>query len=72
MQVVVFDKFFKCLYHLTNIPNDWHFDKIHELLGLTHNPNEYQAIRLTDYDQLCTDYYTYDNGRLRLTDSICD
>lgn len=69
MQVIIFDKFFKCLYHLKNIPNNWHFDKIHQLLELTHKPNEYQAIRLADYSELCTDYYTYKDGNLILTGS---
>ena len=72
MQVVVFDKFFKCCYHLQNIPRDWHFDKIAELLELTHNPAEYQAIRLADTDEFCTDYYTYKDGKLMLTGTNCE
>ena len=66
MQVVVFDKFFKCIYRLHNIPNDWHFDKIHALLELTHKPSEYQAIRFADYEDLCIDDYVYKSGELKL------
>lgn len=72
MQVIVFDKFFKCIYRLKNIPNDWHFDKIAELLELSHNPSEYQAIRLPDYDQLCIDEYVYKNNVLMLSGSDCN
>jgi hypothetical protein len=71
MQVVIFDKFFKCIYRLRNIPNDWHFDKIATLLDLKHNPSEYQAIRLADYEELCTDNYIYKNNELVLTGSDC-
>ncbi len=72
MQVVIFDKFFKCIYRLRNIPNDWHFDKIAKLLDLKHNPSEYQAIRLADYEELCTDNYIYKNNELVLTGSNCN
>ena len=71
MQVVVFDKFFKCIYHLKNIPRDWNFLQVHEALELTHPANQYQAIRLADTDQICTDTFTYWNGKLILTDSDC-
>ena len=71
MQVIVFDKFFKCIYRLRNIPNDWHFDKVHQLLELSHSPNEYQAIRFADHEELCIDEYIYKDNSLKLTDSNC-
>lgn len=72
MQVIVFDKFFKCLYKLKNIPNDWNFLQVAEALKLSHEPNKYQAIRLPDYEVFCTDNYEYKNGKLMLTDSECN
>ena len=64
MQVVVFDKFFKCLYHLQNIPNDWNFKQVGELLELQHPYNEYQAFRLHDADEFYIDNYIYKDGEL--------
>lgn len=72
MQVIVFDKFFHCIYRLRNIPRDWHFDKIAELLDLKHDPSEYQAFRMEDHSQLCVDDYIYKDEELQLTDSFCD
>lgn len=72
MQVIVFDKFFKCIYRLWNIPKDWHFDKIAKLLELNHAPNEYQAIRLMNTDELCIDDYVYNNDKLLLTSTNYD
>ena len=71
MQVIIFDKFFKCLYRLRDIPNDWHFDKVHKLLELKHKPSDYQAIRLADFDDFCTDDYVWDGENLKLTCSDC-
>lgn len=67
MQVVVFDKFFKCVYHLKNIPRDWHFDKVHKLLDLQHPANEYQAFRLADYDELFIDTYFYEKDSNKIS-----
>lgn len=71
MQVIVFDKFFKCLYKIKNVPNDWHFDTVAKLLGLEHNPSEYQAIRLADSKQWCTEEYVYKDGEFKLTEENC-
>lgn len=71
MQVIVFDKFFKCIYRLRNIPRDWHFTKIAELLELQHKPSEYQAIRLPDYQEMCIDDYIYSDNKLKLTSTNC-
>ncbi len=72
MQVIVFDKFFKCVYRLKNVPNDWHFDKVAEVLELSHPANEYQAIRFADYEQLCIDDYVYEDEKLKLINTNCN
>lgn len=71
MQVVVFDKFFKCIYRLRNIPRDWNFKQVADALELTHNPKEYQAIRFADHEEVCMDEYVYSDGRLKLTSTNC-
>lgn len=71
MQVVVFDKFFKCAYRLHNIPEDWNFLQVAKLLELPHPANEYQAIRFSEYDEFCIDDYVYENERLKLTSCNC-
>lgn len=72
MQVIVFDKFFKCIYRLRNIPRDWNFLQVAKLLDLQHPANEYQAIRLDDSAEFCIDDYVYENERLKLTDCNCN
>ena len=72
MQVIVFDKFFKCIYRLRNVPRDWNFLQVAKALELTHNPSEYQAIRFADSDQLCIDDYVYKDNELKLTGSNCE
>ena len=72
MQVIIFDKFFKCLYRLKNIPNDWNFKQVAEAMELSHPANQYQAIRLADFDEFCTDEYVYKDGKLMLTSSNCE
>ena len=71
MQVVVFDKFFKCAYRLHNVPEDWNFVKVAEALELTHDPREYQAIRFAEYSEFCIDDYEYKDGQLLLTSCGC-
>lgn len=71
MQVIVFDKFFKCAYRLHNIPRDWNFLQVAELLDLQHPAKEYQAIRLMDDTEFCIDDYVYEDERLKLTSSNC-
>lgn len=71
MQVIVFDKFFKCAYRLHNIPRDWNFLQVAELLDLQHPANEYQAIRLMDNAEFCIDDYVYEDEKLKLTSCNC-
>lgn len=71
MQVIIFDKFFKCIYRLHNIPREWNFRDVASALKLTHDPKDYEAFRLADYNELCIDDYEFVNGKLRLTDSWC-
>ena len=71
MQVIVFDKFFRCMYRLRNIPKDWHFDKVAEMLQLERKPSEYQAVRLPDYEEFCIDEYIYKDDQLKLTSTNC-
>ena len=71
MQVIVFDKFYKCIYRLKNIPKDWNFLKVAEALKLQHDPRQYQAIRLANFDELCIDDYMFENGELKLTSTKC-
>lgn len=72
MQVIIFDKFSKCIYRLHNIPSNWNFLKVAEVLDLQHDPRQYQAFRMPDFGQLCIDDYVYKNGTLQLTSSNCD
>ena len=71
MQVIVFDKFDKCIYRLRNIPKDWNFLKVAEALELKHNPREYQAVRMSNFQQLCIDDYTFEDNKLKLTSTDC-
>ena len=72
MQVIVFDKFYKCIYRLRNVPKDWNFLKVAEVLQLKHDPKQYQAIRMANFDKLCIDDYIYKDGYLQLTSTDCN
>ena len=72
MQVIIFDKKFKCLYRLQNIPNDWNFKKVAEIMELPNDLKDYNAFRLADHDDLCIDDYVFDGKELKLTTSTCN
>ncbi len=72
MQVIVFDKFFHCIYRLRNIPRSWHFDQVAKALDLQHSPTDYQEFQMDDSAYLCIDDYIYEDGELKLTSSTCD
>ena len=72
MQVIIFDKKFKCIYRLQNIPNDWNFKQVAEVMELPNDLKEYNAFRLANCDDLCIDDYVYDGKELKLTASTCE
>ena len=71
MQVIIFDKFFHCIYRVQNVPREWHFDQVAKALELRHTPSEYEAFRMDDSADLCIDDYKYEDGELKLTSSTC-
>ena len=72
MQVIIFDKYYHCIYRLRKVPKDWHFDKIAEMLNLKYSALEYQAFYMEDNAQLCIDDFVFKNDELMLTDSSCN
>ena len=72
MQVIIFDKKFKCLYRLRNIPKDWNFKQVHEAMQLSGDLKDYNAFRLADFDELCIDEYVFNGQELKLTGSDCE
>jgi len=72
MQVIIFDKKFKCLYRLRNIPNDWNFRQVHKAMNLSGDIKDYDAFRLADFDELCIDEYVFNGKELQLTAAKCN
>ena len=72
MQVIIFDKKFQCLYRLRDIPKDWNFKKVAELMKLPNDLKDYNAFRLADYADLCIDEYVYDGNQIKLTATNCE
>ena len=72
MQVIIFDKKFKCLYRLRNIPKDWNFRQVHKAMDLPGDIKDYDAFRLADFDELCIDEYIFNGKELQLTATKCN
>ena len=72
MQVIIFDRKFKCLYRLHNIPDDWSFKQVHKAMQLSGEYKDYEAFRLADHNELCIDEYVFNGQEIKLTATNCN
>ena len=72
MQVIIFDRKFKCLYRLHNIPDDWNFKQVHKAMQLSGEYKDYEAFRLADHNELCIDEYVFNGQEIKLTATNCN
>ena len=72
MQVIIFDRKFKCLYRLHNIPEDWSFKQVHKAMQLSGEYKDYEAFRLADHNELCIDEYVFNGQEIKLTATNCN
>lgn len=72
MQVIIFDRYFQCIYRLHNIPEEWDFKQVAKALELTRDVKDYNAFRLMESAPLCIDDYNYDGKELKLIASNCE
>ena len=71
MQVIILDKYFKCIYRLRNIPKEWKFEDVAFALHLPRDPESYESYIINDDEDLCIDDWKYKDGKLIITDAIC-